>query len=244
MSATTSAVPGPGVPRLRAPASGLVLAALFQGALLQPIAAQESARGTLTAGQAARFAAAATLVVGTLVFAPDPPVATCAPCDPRTLPGIDRWALASPDATLARLSDVGLVALAAGTLGDTWHLDRRAALVSLEAAVWTHGLTQLGKMFFQRKRPVMYGAGAPAAATDADSFASLPSGHAALAAALAASYWLNTPRNHAEAAKWFAAGTTVAVAALRVAAGKHFPSDVAAGAALGTLTAIVVRELR
>src|SRR2546422_2189805 len=66
---------------------------------------------------------------------------------------------------------------------------------------------------------------------------SLPSGHASLAFAAATSYLVLARRQHLRHRRRNAillyAGA-VGVSALRVAAGKHFPTDVAAGAALGS----------
>ena len=44
--------------------------------------------------------------------------------------------------------------------------------------------------------------------------------------------------------KWAALATAVSIGALRVAAAKHFPSDVVAGAALGVVSAVTVRAIR
>jgi len=75
-----------------------------------------------------------------------------------------------------------------------------------------------------------------AAAADRENQQSLPSSHASLAFAAATSYLVLARRQHlphrTRNAVLLYAGA-VGVAALRVAAGKHFPTDVAAGAALG-----------
>src|SRR5207244_661397 len=97
--------------------------------------------------------------------------------------------------------------------------------------------TQWLKVVTRRKRPVLYTSGAAAAAADRESQQSLPSGHASLAFAAATSYLVLARRQHlphrTRNAILLYAGA-VGVSALRVAAGKHFPTDVAAGAALGS----------
>jgi len=89
----------------------------------------------------------------------------------------------------------------------------------------------------RRKRPVLYTSGAAAAVADRENQESLPSGHASLAFAAATSYLVLARRQHlphrTRNAILLYAGA-VGVSALRVAAGKHFPTDVAAGAALGS----------
>ncbi len=111
----------------------------------------------------------------------------CAPCDPSSLPGIDRAAL--------RL-----------------------------------------KVLVHRSRPVLYTAAAPAAESDPNNRRSFPSGHAALAFAAATSYTVlagreRLPHRTRNAVLLYAGA--VGISALRVAGGKHFPTDVAGGAALG-----------
>src|SRR2546425_141760 len=77
---------------------------------------------------------------------------------------------------------------------------------------------------------------APAAESDPNNRRSFPSGHAALAFAAATSYTVvaggeRLPHRTRNAVLLYAGA--VGIAALRVAGGKHFPTDVAGGAALG-----------
>src|SRR5438445_4872560 len=105
------------------------------------------------------------------------------------------------------------------------------------AAAWTAASTEWLKVVIRRKRPVLYTSGAAAAAADRESQQSFPSTHASLAFAAATSYLVLARRQHlrhrTRNAILLYAGA-VGVSALRVAAGKHFPTDVAAGAALGS----------
>ena len=71
----------------------------------------------------------------------------------------------------------------------------------------------------------------------------LLSGHTSVAFAFATSYWLNNPdRDLAPkiAAMFAAAGVGV----FRIAARKHFLSDVLVGALAGTVGAVIVHEVR
>ncbi len=64
-----------------------------------------------------------------------------------------------------------------------------------------------------------------------------------MAFAFATSYWLNHPERGL-APKVIAMVAAAGVGVLRVAAAKHFPSDVVVGAAVGTLSAVIVHEIR
>ena len=74
-------------------------------------------------------------------------------------------------------------------------------------------------------------------ASDRQNRESFPSGHASMAFAAATSYLVMARRQHLphrvrNAVALYAGAASVA--ALRVAAGKHFPTDVAGGALLGS----------
>jgi len=159
---------------------------------------------------------------------------SCAPCDGQRVPWLDRWAIAEPRDAMDLAS---------------------TALVLLLAAAETVDLAQSGPAHYgeigyvaesaARKRPVLYTADAAPAAGDLDSQRSWPSSHAAVAMALATSYLL-APRERPAPAwrRWAALGAAATVGALRVAAGRHFPSDVVGGAALGVVSAVTVRAIR
>jgi len=109
--------------------------------------------------------------------------------------------------------------------------------VFANSLAWTLAATDWMKVLVRRKRPVLYTAGATAAADDPNSQRSFPSGHASIAFAAATSYLVMAQREHLPHRGRNAALLYVGalgVAALRVAAGKHFPTDVFGGAALGT----------
>ena len=166
---------------------------------------------------------------------------SCAPCDPGTLPGVDRWALRPVSATGDVASDVVLAGVAGftafaglhGLPAQQWHGN---FAVFANTASWTAATTEWLKVVVRRKRPVLYTSDAVAAATDPESQQSLPSLHTSLAFAAATSYAVIARRQHLPHRRrntlLLYAGA-VGVAALRVAAGKHFPTDVLASAALG-----------
>jgi len=167
---------------------------------------------------------------------------SCAPCDPARLPGIDRWAVRTVSTTADVGSDVALAAVVGWTalagLGGLSATQWQGNLITFaNTASWTAATTEWLKVLVRRKRPVLYTSDATAAATVRDNQLSMPGGHAALAFAAATSYLVLSGREHLAHRKRNAlllyAGA-VGVGALRVAAGQHFPTDVIAGAALGS----------
>jgi membrane-associated phospholipid phosphatase len=196
-------------------------------------------------GQIASFAGAG-LAFGISTFAdwntgrPD-----CAPCDPTQVPGFDRWVIRPPVSGFSHASDALLLGLAGTTLGHTASRDQgwHRVAVSLEALAWTIGLSELGKAIVGRKRPVLYTEDAPAVADDVFNQRSMPSGHTSAAFALATSYWLKNA-DVGTGPKVLAMASAVGVGILRVAAAKHFPSDVLVGAVLGTAASLAAHQIR
>ena len=167
---------------------------------------------------------------------------SCAPCDPTTVPTLDRSGLhtfssGAGTASTALLAGVAGLTAFASLQGLPARQARGNFVMLANAAAWTAASTEWLKVVIRRKRPVLYTSGAAAAAADRESQQSLPSGHASLAFAAATSYLVLARRQHlphrTRNAILLYAGA-VGVSALRVAAGKHFPTDVAAGAALGS----------
>lgn len=179
------------------------------------------------------------------------PASGCGPCDPARLWGIDRAAVGDVRNGPALVSDllVAGTAAAAGvfTLGARpGNAGREDLVVLSQAMTMTAAATGIAQVLFHRPRPPRYG---PNAANYADSFygRSFPSGHTAVAFASAAAYASMMSRRHeaghrtGEIAVLFGAATATAV--MRVAARKHFPTDVAAGAVLGTTIGWLVPQL-
>lgn len=173
---------------------------------------------------------------------------SCAPCERQGIPWFDRWAVTQPHDALSTASSGVVFALAALesldlVRGGPEHYGEIAYLS--ESAGWALGAGELLKAIVARKRPVLYTADAAAAAADLENQRSWPSDHTAVAAALAAGYLL-VPRGQPLPAwrRWAVVAAAASVGVLRVASGKHFPSDVAGGAALGVVSAFTVRAIR
>jgi membrane-associated phospholipid phosphatase len=171
-----------------------------------------------------------------------PPRSHCAPCDSLGLPAYERVGIRANSHGAATASTVLLVGMAGGAaLASFEGIDRTRALgnaaVLADAVSWTVATTEVLKVGIHRARPALYRADAPLVAGIADNRESFPSGHASVAFAVATAYTTLALRQHLphagrNALLLYAAAT--AVGALRVAGGKHFPSDVLAGAALGS----------
>ena len=215
---------------------GLVLAP-------RPIVGQEPAAVyRVTWGDAASVGTAGVLYALPAALGLPHGTPSCAPCDPGTLPGVDHWALRRVSATGDVASDVVLAGVAGftafaglhGLPAQQWH---GTFAVFASTASWTGASTEWLKVLVRRKRPVLYTSDAVTAASDPESQQSLPSLHTSLAFAAATSYlviarWQHLPHRTRNTLLLYAGA--VGVAALRVAAGKHFPTDVLAGAALGS----------
>src|SRR5256884_901797 len=177
---------------------------------------------------------------------------SCAlPCDPASVPGIDRAALHNASATAATGSTVLLGGVVGAAAFASLHgLDaaqaRGNAAVLLNSLAWTQATTAWLKVIVHRSRPVLYTADAVAAASQRENRQSFPSGHASLAFAAATSYLVmaqreQLPHRARNAALMYAGAASVA--ALRVAGGKHFPTDVIGGAVLGSAIGWLVARI-
>lgn len=181
------------------------------------------------------------------------PVASCAPCDPATLPVFDRGSvgIAGGDgaSNAALLATVGgsalLVAWTRRGTSEALAATLEDAAVMAEAAAVDGALTAWLKVAVHRPRPERYTAQG-AQDTTVDDSRSFPSGHAsfAFAAAAAAASILQRrgvlARHKTETAILFLLAATTA--ALRVDAHRHFPSDIVAGAALGATVGWLVPQ--
>jgi membrane-associated phospholipid phosphatase len=184
--------------------------------------------------------AGALYFVPSLLDLPDT-AGACGPCDPATLPGIDRWAVHTVSNAADIASGVALLAVGAGAAyaglhGTTDQQLRGNFAVFASTAAWTLTSAEWLKAVFRRERPVLYTADASAARADRDNYKSFPSSHTALAFAAATSYLVMAERQdlpHRERNAWLLYGGATLVGALRIAAAKHFPTDVLGGAVLG-----------
>ena len=166
----------------------------------------------------------------------------CAPCDPATLWGIDRQALGARSSTASAASNVAVLGVAGlGGLALVWHRrprDARGDAVAYADAVgWSAVAAQWLKVAIGRERPVMYTSGAVAAAADRDNQRSFPSSHTTVAFSAATAYLVIARREHLPHRARTALllyGGALATGVLRIEGGKHFPTDVLGGAALGS----------
>jgi undecaprenyl-diphosphatase len=196
--------------------------------------------------EAAVLAGLGTLALTPALLQRHLPYATCAPCSPRGLWGIDRGAVGVVDSAWSRAGDVALLATGAATALLLWTSRRgeeeplRAAvedgLVLAQAASLAEAATAWLKVIVQRPRPPRYTSEAPLY-RDPDYGLSFPSGHATLAFAAAAAYWSiqqrrGQARRRAPEIVLLVALASVTAAA-RVEAHRHFPTDVAGGALIG-----------
>ena len=127
-----------------------------------------------------------------------------------------------------------------------WFAD---SVVHGESILLTQGLTQIVKFAVRRPAPLVYDASVPLADRESrDAARSFWSGHTATAFSAATThavtYWLRNPRDPWRftvlAADMPAAA---AVGLLKMEAGYHYPSDVAAGALVGTSIGVLVPML-
>jgi len=175
----------------------------------------------------------------------------CAPCDPAGLWSVDRRVLGADSRSAGRASDVslaglvgvgGLLTVRAGPPG----VARGDAAVYTDALALTLAVTNWTKALAHRSRPVLYTSGAVAAADVRDNRQSFPSGHTSMAFAAATTYLMIARREHRRHATRNAVLLYVGAAgvgALRLEAGRHFPTDVAGGAALGSAVGWLVTRL-
>lgn len=182
--------------------------------------------------------------------------ASCAPlCDPTTVNGFDRSAAGRFDQNWRLVSDVTLFGALGGGIA-TLIADGGVVgglqdfVVVAESILWANGLAVVGNLAVRRPRPLLYGTAAPLDVRE-DPAASLSfiSGHSALVAALTTSVFSTTyERDPDRALPWVVLGVGTAATAMvgvgRVLAGRHFPSDVLIGTALGASTGFLFPALR
>lgn len=164
---------------------------------------------------------------------------------------LDRWNAGRWNPGAATASDVLVWGVGGAMLyADLYHAARGTtsyapfledALVLAQAFAWNSAINLNVRAARVHPRPFVYGDAAPARDRNKPEAAgSFYSGHAA--SAFLGAVYVSTvyPMRHPEFrhAGWLWAGslaTATGVSALRVAAGKHFPSDVLAGAVAGSL---------
>lgn len=213
-------------------------------------ARSQDAGPAIRLGDVVAGAAAGAVYVIPTVFSINEGPADCGPCPRDGVPFFDRWVIGTGSAGASTLSSVALFALAGATW---WDIGRNSGMgeelvASLEAVAWAAAAAELLKAVTDRNRPVLYTEEASGEIARLTNQRSLPSGHTATAFALATSYILTRGRLYEEPAltgrNLAAVATATLVGILRLAGGRHFPSDVVAGAALGAASAIVVHKIK
>ncbi|MES3039370.1 MAG: phosphatase PAP2 family protein [Bdellovibrionota bacterium] len=169
------------------------------------------------------------------------------PCDSNEVNSIDRYAVGNKNDFHEQLSDI-TVALAIGFpvvldlnevgLSEPFVEDM---LVYLEVLSLNGAMTTLAKYSVQRPLPRSYG-GDQDMMTDPKGYRSFYSGHTSSAfAALTAGAMTHVARHPEDKWPWYVAGIVgTSVAFERVAAGRHFPTDVTMGAIAGSIIGISV----
>lgn len=174
--------------------------------------------------------------------------------DAGAVPAIDRLNLGIWRPGLARASDVGVgllclspLALFAG--GDARSEAKAVLVMGAEVALFSYGTVTAVKGIVHRTRPYAYGTAAPLwKRLEPEARLSFVSGHTAVSAA-ACFYGAKVFHDLHPGSpwrKWVWAGAALApagIAALRVGAGRHFLTDVAAGYAIGAFTGWLVPQL-
>lgn len=169
------------------------------------------------------------------------------PCDPAEVNGFDRGAIGNTNPTAAKLSDVTVTAVIAVPLvlnaidlglNDVWMED---AVVFVQTLAINNALVTAAKYIAQRPLPRTY-AGDPNLVDKPEGYRSFYSGHTSTTfAALSATAMTIRLRYGEKTWPWIVTGVVgTSVALERVADGRHFPTDVIAGAVMGTAVGIVV----
>lgn len=187
---------------------------------------------------------------------PTPP--ECLPdCQaPSNLSGLDARVLGNYSPAAHTAADVLVFSLmlaphavnliATGGRDNVWLED---AAITFESVLLTQGLTQVTKAATSRSAPIVYDAGVPLEEREgSDALRSFWSGHTATAFAaatsFAVSYWLRHPR---DPWRWVVLASLESAALitglLKIRAGYHYPTDIAAGAAAGVSVGVLVPML-
>ncbi len=175
-------------------------------------------------------------------------------CDKSSLSPWDRPFAGNYDPSWGTVSDAGAGALLVAPIPLLSFDEGILSSLNDSVVVYESGLTAvalsgLATLSASRARPFVYGTKAPADVRNSpDGALSFISGHTTLAFALSTSlFWTVERRHHGSAYTWTVFGVGTAVASLvgvsRVQAGKHFPTDVAAGALVGASIGTLVPAL-
>lgn len=209
------------------------------------LSAAAPARGTEGELYALRPALDVPLTLGALAISGAPYalprlISPRCPCDRSEVNRLDRFAIGHHSEAAATASDVTVgLAMVVPPLADALRLGVGPTLrddvgVFVETLSVNGALVVIAKYATRRPLPLTY-EGRPEYVTRPRGYRSFYSGHTSTAAAaLTASAWTIRRRDGEQVWPWVVAGVvTAGVAVERVAGGRHFPTDVTAGAAAG-----------
>jgi len=191
---------------------------------------------------------AAFLILGTLAYHRPAPLGPAEP-DRSQIFKPDRFAVNLSSRSAASASDLFMDASVGMPLVFFTRKTIKTDLLMLaESNLLCGGITQLSKGLFQRPRPFVYRSDPAGKPLGRDAFRSFISGHTSAAfngAVLAGVVYSKRHPGSASRKTVWAAGLTLAAATgtCRVLAGRHFPTDVLAGAAAGALTGWLIPKL-
>jgi hypothetical protein len=206
------------------------------------------------------------LVLGALAFSGVPALLgsdvtlqpACGDCDPLTVNALDRGVVGNRSSAAQMGSDIGLYSSLAMPFAfslidqlispapDGWAGTGKDMAVLAETLALSYGVTAALKSIVARPRPLSYD---PSWSIDdrssADASHSFPSGHTSMAFAAATAYSMTFMKRHPKS-PWIIpmwVGTeavAAAVGVLRTEAGKHFWTDVLAGAGVGIAAGLII----
>lgn len=181
--------------------------------------------------------------------------ASCAPlCSKQSLWQIDQWAAGLWNHDIATMSHIGVATVSIGAAAmllweeDDWLSALNDAVVVIESGLTALAISSITNFVYRRPRPLLFSQDAPVE-DRMSGWASLSfaSGHTALSFAVVWSTLLTVERLGSTKVSWpwLALGFLLAsgVGAARILSGEHFPTDVLAGAAIGTFVGITVPML-
>ena len=169
------------------------------------------------------------------------------PCNLNEINSLDRSVVGNHDRNMEKFSDAAAVAAVAVPVYLDWHElgfspeFKEDAVVFLETLTVNASLVTFAKYNVQRPLPRTYD-GDPALINSAKGYRSFYSGHTStvFAALSMTSYTYNKRHNEATWPWVFTGVFGASVAYARVAAGRHFYTDVLVGAGMGTAVGILV----
>ncbi len=231
--------------RARAPVAAIALAALAT----PPAVRADPARDVYELRLAFDIpvAAVSTLAIAVPNLLAGEIIAKRCPCDPSEVNGFDRGAIGNHRDAADVVSTVTvLLAMALPPIADLADVGATPVLVHdvgvfAETLLVNGALVEAAKYVVQRPLPRTY-AGDPTLVGSAGGYRSFYSGHTSTAfAALVATAYTIRLRYGEQVWPWFAVGAVGASVGIeRVVAGRHFPSDVLVGAAMGTAVGLAV----